>query len=64
MVKYDSWEPKRNTPKKVIFYLEPDEDGYPPFNWETLWVHQINPDRFQIDNIPFFVRGISSGSRL
>ncbi len=45
--------------KKVMFYLEPDEDGYPPFNWETLWVLQINPDRFQIDNIPFFVRGIS-----
>jgi hypothetical protein len=45
--------------KKLMFYLEPDEDGYPPFNWESLWVYQINPERFQIDNIPFFVRDIS-----
>jgi hypothetical protein len=45
--------------KKVIFYIEQDEDGYPPFNCETLWVHQITPERFQIDNIPFFVKSIS-----
>ena len=28
---------------------------------ETLWARQIGPERYRIDNIPFFVYGVSLG---
>ena len=47
--------------KKVVFELEQDEDGYPPDKWESLWAFEVEPDAYSIDNIPIFVKGISSG---
>jgi hypothetical protein len=47
--------------QKVVFHLEQDEDGYPPDNWESLWAFETQPDQFTIDNIPIYVKGISSG---
>jgi hypothetical protein len=47
--------------KKVVFHLEQDEDGYPPDAWESLWAYETEPGLYSIDNIPFFVKGISSG---
>lgn len=47
--------------KRILFRLEQDADGYPPNNWESLWAREITESQFQIDNIPFFVRGISLG---
>jgi len=44
---------------KVLFDLEQDEDGYPPAAAETLWAVRVGDRLFQIDNIPFFVRGIA-----
>jgi uncharacterized protein DUF4265 len=41
--------------------LKKDEDGYPPDRWERMWAFKTEPGRYTIDNIPFFVRGISSG---
>ena len=46
--------------QKVLFRLERDENGYPPDEWESLWAYGLGGDLFRIDNIPFFVRGISS----
>jgi hypothetical protein len=46
---------------KVVFRLEQDEEGYPPSNWESLWALETEDGLFSIDNIPFFVKGISSG---
>jgi Domain of unknown function (DUF4265) len=46
--------------QKVMFHLERDENGYPPDDWESLWAYEVGGDLFRIDNIPFFVRGISS----
>jgi hypothetical protein len=45
--------------KKIAFYLEQDDEGYPPCNVETLWVTEIEPGLYRIDNIPFYVQGIS-----
>lgn len=46
---------------RVIFELSQDEDGWPPVGVETLWARQCGVDRVEIDNIPFFVRGLSAG---
>ncbi|HMS08530.1 MAG TPA: DUF4265 domain-containing protein [Pyrinomonadaceae bacterium] len=46
---------------KVLFRLEQDEDGYPPNEWESLWATRDIRGFFIIDNIPFFVNGISCG---
>ncbi|HEX4748446.1 MAG TPA: DUF4265 domain-containing protein [Bryobacteraceae bacterium] len=47
--------------KKIIFELQQDEDGYPPDKWESLWAFETEPGLYCVDNIPFYVRGISSG---
>jgi hypothetical protein len=47
------------TKKKMTFFLEKDEDGYPPDDSETVWVEKLEGNRYRIDNIPFYIRGIS-----
>jgi hypothetical protein len=47
--------------QKIYFKLQQDEDGYPPNDWESLWAIELEPGKFQIDNIPFFVHNISFG---
>jgi hypothetical protein len=40
--------------KKIIFPLEPDDDGYPPVGAERVWTREVAEGQFVIDNIPFF----------
>ena len=44
-----------------MFKLEQDAHGYPPNNWESLWAAKTDEGNYRIDNIPFYVRGISCG---
>lgn len=44
---------------KVLFPLERGEDGYPPEDWESIWAYSIGGDQYRVDNIPFFIMGIS-----
>ena len=44
---------------KVAFPLAQDEDGYPPVNWEHLWARRVGDSLFELDNTPFFARGVS-----
>lgn len=46
---------------KISFILQQDEDGYPPATTETVWAKKVSENEYEIDNIPFYVRGISSG---
>jgi hypothetical protein len=46
---------------KVVFKLEKDENGYPPADWEGLWAKKIEENLYELDNVPFFARGISTG---
>lgn len=46
---------------KIVFELEQDENGFPPDKWETLWAVEDGTGLYVIDNIPFFVKGVSSG---
>jgi hypothetical protein len=47
--------------RKIFFELEQDEDGYPPDRWESIWAYEVPQNLFCVDNIPFYVKGISSG---
>jgi hypothetical protein len=44
---------------KVLFDLTKDADGYPPVDVEQLWAEPVGNNLFKIDNVPFFVKGIS-----
>lgn len=44
---------------KIRFDLAQDADGYPPATAEYLWASELGDGRYQIDNIPFFVIGVS-----
>jgi hypothetical protein len=46
---------------KIGFYLEQDEDGWPPVTRENLWAVDLGEGRYRIDNIPFYVLGVSDG---
>jgi hypothetical protein len=45
---------------KVFFRLEPDEDGYPPVEVESLWGLRRSKG-VELDNIPFYARGVALG---
>ncbi len=46
---------------KVVVKLEKDEDDYPPTDYEGLWALPVEDGLFQINNIPFFAKGIACG---
>lgn len=46
---------------KVVVKLEKDEDDYPPADYEGLWARPLGEGLFQIDNVPFFAKGIAWG---
>lgn len=50
--------------QKVLFRLEQDEDGYPPFAVEGLWVTRRPDGKLVVDNIPFFAREIAPGDTI
>jgi hypothetical protein len=50
-----------NNLHKVRFRLAQDEDGYPPFTSEAMWCVRLNEKVFRLDNIPYFVTGVSYG---
>ena len=44
---------------RVSFDLLQDDQGYPPANSETMWAVPAGRSQFRLDNIPFFVCGVS-----
>jgi len=50
--------------QKVVFRLEPDEDGYPPASFEGLWSIPLPNGNLRVDNIPFYVCGISADDEI
>ena len=43
----------------VHFELAQDSAGYPPVASEALWAVRVGPAQFRLDNIPYFVCGVS-----
>ena len=53
-----------SSPEKILFRLKEDPNQeYPPVDIEGLWATPTR-DGFRIDNVPFFVRGISNGDEV
>jgi len=50
----------RNDHVKIHFQLERDSDDYPPQDVEAVWAVPVGADTYRLDNVPFFVRGLSS----
>jgi len=44
---------------QVHFELTQDSTGYPPATSEALWAVRVGPAQFRLDNIPYFVCGVS-----
>lgn len=55
---------KKNKHIKVLFHLEQDEDGYPPFSIEGLWCKKTVNNTYIVDNVPFYADGISLGDEI
>ena len=47
--------------KKITFKLNQDMEDYPPLEFESLWGIQIKPNTYKVDNIPYYIYGISKG---
>ncbi|WP_081426063.1 DUF4265 domain-containing protein [Sorangium cellulosum] len=45
----------------LVFPLERDEEGYPPVDYERVWVTLVDENSAIIDNIPFFCRDVALG---
>lgn len=46
---------------KIVFDLEQDDSGYPPYQVESLWALPVETGGYRIDNIPWYVREIACG---
>lgn len=55
---------KKDEHIKVLFHLEQDEDGYPPFSIEGLWCKKTENGTYIVDNVPFYAYGISLGDEI
>jgi hypothetical protein len=45
--------------EKVCFRVEQDNSGYPPVQVEGLWARPFDQEKYILDNIPFFAKGVS-----
>lgn len=54
-------DPTKDNQVKLKFQIEPDEDGYPPFRVESVWVTPLPDGTYQVDNIPFFAYDAADG---
>jgi hypothetical protein len=51
--------PSASRNERVAFRLTPDEEGFPPGDWEHLWADAVGANEYRLDNTPFFARGVS-----
>jgi hypothetical protein len=50
--------------EKILFRVEQDEDGYPGVGSEGVWARPLGDGTFELDNVPFYARGVSCGDRV
>jgi hypothetical protein len=49
---------------KVVFDLDPDEDGWPPAETEGIWARPLGMGEYVLDNVPWFARGFAFADRV
>ncbi len=47
--------------EKLVLQLVRDADGYPPVDYERVWIERIDESTGRLDNIPFFSRDVALG---
>ena len=50
-----------NSLTKIVVRTIRDESGYPPVEYEDIWARQIAEGQYEVDNVPFFARGLRIG---
>jgi hypothetical protein len=46
--------PATDSQHKIVFRLEPDEDGYPPVGYESVWADRLPDGTYRIDNLLWY----------
>ena len=49
---------------KVRFILEPEDERWPPVASEGVWARPLSGDQYELDNVPWFARGVAFGDRV
>jgi len=49
---------------KLCFPLDQDDDGWPPVRTENVWARPLGQDEYEVESVPWFVRGIAFGDRV
>jgi hypothetical protein len=49
---------------KVCFELEHEDDDWPPVRTESVWARPVGGDEYELENIPWFARGVAIGDRV
>lgn len=52
---------KNQSRVKIAVRIARGSDDFPPADWEHLWTVPCGVGQYEVDNIPFFATGISSG---
>ena len=47
--------------ERILFPLEVDDEGWPPYGAETMWAKQTPEGYYQIDNSPWFAEKVALG---
>jgi hypothetical protein len=57
-------EEPSNDRVRVRFRLERDAEGWPPVESEGVWATPCGEGQYELDNAPWFVRGVAFGDRV
>ena len=49
---------------KVRFVLDREDDDWPPLATEGVWARPVGEGEFELDNVPWFARGVAFGDRV
>jgi hypothetical protein len=49
---------------KVRFALDPKDEDWPPVTSEGVWARPLSGDQYELDNVPWFARGVAFGDRV
>ena len=49
---------------KVRFVLDREDEEWPPVGTEGVWARPVGQGEFELDNVPWFARGVAFGDRV
>jgi hypothetical protein len=49
---------------KIVCTVEPETDDWPPVATEGVWARALGNDEYELDNVPWFARGLAFCARV